>query len=405
MSLNHSPKIVTDGLVFAYDTENKKSYKGPPIQNKISQITPRTQSGTGHDFIGGSEVVDIPSIGRTLVKTCQIQNNYSAVSTWCCPSPFFYGNVTVSGSTVYTYAIVYKVESNYTNANYMYRYEYNGGTYVLEQGLHNEGYRIHLGNGWYWAWRTFTTNTATTVLNSMASFYYRYSASYDKMSVANVLLVEGDYSGLHPKYWPAVNSTRSNTQAVLDLTGNNTITANSLTYNSDGSFEFNGTSDYATFGNSTAIASIGGTSNITVESWVKYDTYVGNGQSYSVVTHKGSPWTWLLENPSNKGRIRFTIGGVDTNCPDTSVHPLNTWIHWIGTYDGSNMKFYANGVLKNTVAATGTLGSNSTAATIGQYSGAYRLDGQISIVKVYNKALTAAEVQQNFNAHRGRYGI
>ena len=51
MSLNHSPKIVTDGLVFAYDTENKKSYKGPPIQNKISQITPRTQSGTGHDFI------------------------------------------------------------------------------------------------------------------------------------------------------------------------------------------------------------------------------------------------------------------------------------------------------------------------------------------------------------------
>lgn len=402
MSLNHSPKIVTDGLVFAYDTENKKSYKGPPIQNKISQITPRTQSGTGHDFIGGSEVVDIPSIGRTLVKTCQIQNNYSAVSTWCCPSPFFYGNVTVSGSTVYTYAIVYKVESNYTNANYMYRYEYNGGTYVLEQGLHNEGYRIHLGNGWYWAWRTFTTNTATTVLNSMASFYYRYSASYDKMSVANVLLVEGDYSGLHPKYWPAVNSTRSNTQAVLDLTGNNTITANSLTYNSDGSFEFGSSgSNYVSIPSTV----LNGLTSWTIDFWLQRDTT--NSIDSFLTCGSGNNFLWYFAS----NRV------YHENTASTSVaFSVTNGVPFKFTATGSagSISVYKNGVLVGTMSNTTTITVGSNIGIIlGQemdsQSGTFDVNqafkGKIYSTKFYNKALTAAEVQQNFNAHRGRYGI
>ena len=402
MSLNHSPKIVTDGLVFAYDTENKKSYKGPPIQNKISQITPLTQSGTGHDFIGGSEVVDIPSIGRTLVKTCQIQNNYSAVSTWCCPSPFLYGNVTVSGSTLYTYAIVYKVESNYTNANYMYRYEYNGGTYVLEQGLHNEGYRIHLGNGWYWAWRTFTTNTATTVLNSMASFYYRYSASYDKMSVANVLLVEGDYSGLHPKYWPAVNSTRSNTQAVLDLTGNNTITANSLTYNSDGSFGFNGTNSVVTSPSITLNLNAG----VSMEMIFRSTDIQSRSQGY--MSFSPGP-QYVNFYSAGTGALRWetwqnagSVGGAFYG-PTNLVN--NTWYHAVGTYssDGAS-RLYINGIQVGsaTYAAT-SYGSLTSTIRIGEYAG--HLSGSISTSKIYNRALSAAEVQQNFNALRGRYGI
>tara|TARA_R110000796_G_scaffold7093_3_gene24762 strand:+ start:53 stop:391 length:339 start_codon:yes stop_codon:yes gene_type:complete len=112
-----------------------------------------------------------------------------------------------------------------------------------------------------------------------------------------------------------------------------------------------------------------------------------------------------MENPGNKGRIRFIIGGSDVNCTDTDTHPLNTWMHWVGLYDGTNMRFYRNGVLKNTVAATGTLASNSLAATVGQYNSSYRMNGQVSIVKIYNRALSASEVAQNFNALRGRYGI
>ena len=206
---------------------------------------------------------------------------------------------------------------------------------------------------------------------------------------------------------PFVAGTRSNTQALADQTNNNTITLDSVTYNADGSFEFDGINNYASFGNASALNSIGGTSAITVEAWVYYDTYLGNNgaQSYSVVTHKGYPWTWLMENPGNTGRIRFVIGGSDVACPDTETHPLSTWMQWVGTYDGSNMKFYRNGVLKRTTAATGVLGSNNGSAIIGEYAGSYRINGKINAIRIYNKALTEEQVLQNFNALRGRFGI
>jgi hypothetical protein len=41
----------------------------------------------------------------------------------------------------------------------------------------------------------------------------------------------------------------------------------------------------------------------------------------------------------------------------------------------------------------------------GAYSGAYFAQGQIPVVKIYNRTLSASEVTQNFNAYRGRYGL
>ena len=75
MALFHNPQIATSGLVFAYDRANRKSYQGPPIQNRITSISPMTTSGTGYSFVGGSEYSDIPTIGPTLVQYSNIQNN------------------------------------------------------------------------------------------------------------------------------------------------------------------------------------------------------------------------------------------------------------------------------------------------------------------------------------------
>ena len=81
------------------------------------------------------------------------------------------------------------------------------------------------------------------------------------------------------------------------------------------------------------------------------------------------------------------------------------WHHVIYTYDGSQTKFYLDGTLEQTVNKTGSLNNGSAAAlTIGD-GDAYVFGGDISLVRVYNKALSAAEVAQNFNALRGRYGI
>ncbi len=174
----------------------------------------------------------------------------------------------------------------------------------------------------------------------------------------------------------------------------------------NGFFIFDGTDDYIDCGNDSSLSAIGGNSNVTASAWVYYTAYGGGGQGYSVITVKGFPWTWLMENEFNRFTFRISAGGADVNVVDTSAHLLNTWYNVVGTYDGSNMRIYVNAILKNTRAQTGTLGTNTITAKIGTYQGTnYNLNGRISQVQIYNRALTEQEILQNFNATRFRYGI
>lgn len=403
MSLRNSPKIVTNGLVFAYDAENPKSYKGPTLTNLLSStISPYTTSGTGYDFIGGSEEVYIPTIGRTTATFCKIQNNYSAVSTWCCPAPFgFGGGYAVSPSTLYTYLILYKVNSGYTNANYMYRYEYNSGSYVTESGVHSEARRVHLGDGWYYAWGTFTTNASTNTLSSCAAFYYRYSTSYDKMWVAKTCIVQGDYSGMHPRYWPNGGTTRSNTQALVDLTGNNTITANSLTYNSDGSFSFSSAvSNYLSIPvNST----LNMPSTFTLEAWVNPISVTDDRAI--IILGQGS---YYLTIDSGLKLSVYCYGKSPSGYhTDPTALISGQWCQICAVWDSTQVNLYVNGSIRTSVATTGTPNSVTTQVIMGsEGNGSTRkLNGSIAATKIYSRALTSDEVKQNFNALRGRYGI
>ena len=86
----------------------------------------------------------------------------------------------------------------------------------------------------------------------------------------------------------------------------------------------------------------------------------------------------------------------------------NQWNNVVATWDGTNKRIYVNGVLRATSATlTGPVTQNTTgAAFIGIYGGGgYPFNGRIAQTQIYNRALTAAEIQQNFNATRSRYSI
>jgi hypothetical protein len=401
MSILHSPNIITNGLVLAYDMNNRKSYTGPPLQNRLSSISATSASGTGYVITNGTEVVDIPTLGPTTVTFSLLQNTGES---WCCVNQFNYGSASVSGSTLYTYFILYKIDSGYTGSNFMYRYEYNGGTYVTEAGVHDTSKRIYLGDGWYYAWNTFTTQPTTSTLNGCASFNYQYSSFFDKMSVAKVAIVQGDYSGMHPKYWPALGTTVANTESIKDVTNNNIITANSLTYANNGTFSFNGSSSYLScppgFSNFTA--------GITLSAWVYYSSSDG-GWTRIFDFGNGNPSdNFLFCRYSTTNNLFWGIypGSASVYVTGGNI-TFNGWAMYTATADGSNMKIYVNGVLAATLA-TSQLPTNITRNN--NYIGKSNwpdpyLNGNISVGQIYNKALTEAEVQQNFNALRGRYGL
>jgi hypothetical protein len=403
MGLAHSPRITTDGLIFALDSGNDKSYKGPAIQNFLNQINNNNSSGAGKSITSGTENVFIPQLGTQTVKFSSIQNNYPAVSADCCPSPFTFSlGFNVTPSTLYTYGIVYKVESGYTNSNYMYRYEYtaSGGTYVAEGGVHNASNRIHLGDGWYWAWGTFTTQATTNYIGYCGAFYYRYSTTADKLYVAKVLLTAGNFTALHPRYWPDFNTTRSNTNVLYGLTNSSTITASSLTYASDGSYSFDGSTNYITTPN-TGFAH--GTSNFTYNCWVKFSSKPGLG----TIFENGS-WTNCL-------LLRFETNGITVYSMAsyygkfTFDPTLNVWYNLTFVRSGNTINFYINGVFSSSLSFGTNLNIVPSPSNMyigmSQHSAGQCFAGKIDIAQVYTKDLTASEIQQNFNALRGRFGI
>ena len=103
---------------------------------------------------------------------------------------------------------------------------------------------------------------------------------------------------------------------------------------------------------------------------------------------------------------------IYTTGESSEILSLNTWYQLIGVRNGGALQTYLNGVLKQNVSPVGFSSSsvinnvagrnlriNLSAANI-SYTNADN-----AVLRIYNKALTASEVLQNFNATRGRFGI
>jgi hypothetical protein len=191
----------------------------------------------------------------------------------------------------------------------------------------------------------------------------------------------------------------------LSGNGNNGTLTNGPTYSSanGGFFQFV-TDDFARIANNTALD----TQTPTVEVWVKTNATTQNGFWFEKGT-VNSQYSLFQEGTGIQWRMN--IGGV-TNLTTTTATYINTsnWYQVVGTYTSGSRRLYINGVLVNSDTQTGTIATNSGGMSIGVYGGfsgdrGYYYNGNLSSCKVYNRALTASEIQQNFNALRSRYGL
>ena len=191
-----------------------------------------------------------------------------------------------------------------------------------------------------------------------------------------------------------------------DLSGNgyNGTLTNEPTYSSDngGYFSFDGTNDYVTT-NLTR-----DNNDFTYAAWFQYAS--GTGERDIIDTFEATSSEWTRLNVLN-GKHAFHI---DNNSSKTILQgsdvQTNVWYYQAGTYDSSNgaMKLYVNGELNasTTHSQTGTISGLSN-LRIGAIATAQNelFNGKIARVTTYSRTLSASEIQQNFNALRGRFGI
>lgn len=109
--------------------------------------------------------------------------------------------------------------------------------------------------------------------------------------------------------------------------------------------------------------------------------------------------------PYRMWAIVYNSAGNQHQIYGTTQTLNNVWYYYVMTHDGTTVSLYLNGNLEASQPVDGFLQTNSV-LTLGLERGAYwPLEGDISCAHLYNKALSPVEIKQNFEAHRGRYGI
>ena len=82
-----------------------------------------------------------------------------------------------------------------------------------------------------------------------------------------------------------------------------------------------------------------------------------------------------------------------------NAHPYGPWYHLAGVYDGSTVQIYVNGVLESSLSFSGPILQTSQPLCIGRYGAVGEaLNGLIDDLRLYNRALSATEIQTLFNA-------
>jgi hypothetical protein len=197
----------------------------------------------------------------------------------------------------------------------------------------------------------------------------------------------------------------------LSASGNNGTLTNGPIYSSanGGSIVFDGVDDYilGTIPSST----FSGAHSIGCWFYRKTVTQWSGLFSNNVGTNSAAILTFI-DNTNIIGTNQAGVNGAYVGI-DLGTH-LNKWIYCVMTVNGStngstvNVYAYKDGSL---LTATGslywTLSSGSSYYVGRHYQGSAALihDGNIPQVSIYNRALTAAEISQNYNALKGRYGL
>jgi hypothetical protein len=458
MAISRGPKIVTNGLVLALDASDNNSFAAIDLPIKdglvlwldaaddsafsyssgtvVSQW--RDKSGL-NNHVGQSTVGSQPN--RNVVK-----NSRKSIYFDGGDSLFNAGDVFPSNTTDYTkIAVVYQTSTS-NSGNVISSKTNNSGTNYAHAFYFDSSTAIRL---WHSSQFVSSANDLTlntlgivsgTYINSsgLGSLYVNGTASGTGTAgnrnivrdiqigavvdssffigeICEVLVFSRVLSATELKQvhtylgqkWNISNTDRS----IVDISGNNNAgsfggaagsqtVANMPVYDfyNKGSLKFDG-GDYVL--TSIPVLPSPHTSPFTLESFccpstvsVAYQTVLGTMNSFSQIGFVNNTFA-AGRNGGGGGFLRNSLAAVFAN----------TWYHICMTYDGTNASFYLNGSFLST-QTIGTNGINNGVSLLGSYTSSApseTFNGTIGSARIYNRALTATEVLQNYNAQKSKY--
>jgi len=188
-----------------------------------------------------------------------------------------------------------------------------------------------------------------------------------------------------------------------DLSGNNNngTLVNGVGYSASngGALSFDGVDDAISLSNITP------TSGASFSAWIYIN---GSNSNYGTIFANWSDvgggkayWIGTLNNQSTTIQVYFNGSFII----DITSLPLNTWMLLTISHTGSICKGYINAIERFSLSSTLTTSTNNTSIGYDITRTNYPFKGNITQASIYNRALSASEILQNYNANKGRFSL
>jgi hypothetical protein len=395
MGIARGTNIVRDGLIYGYDSgyglDNFKPtrfYKGKPAVNILTSgdnfSNWNKTKNSGSDPTVTSDVAPGP-FENTLADRLFLPNDGSY--------PRLYQYFTPASTATHTFSVWLKAQS--------------AGQGVFVGAFRNSP----------WALPSYTTFTITgewvnytLAINPLdTSSHQIYIGSHDSHK-GKEFLIYGAQLETGSSRSTFVDGTRSATGSLIDLKRTTNIDASYISFSSTGQPDFDGTDDYIPLASNLQNADSAG-------SWefvVNFDQCHNDDTSTyrQIYIQESSVWIAQyydkigIDIAKDNGSWFDSNGGVATG---SQIGPVvkDTWYHGVFTFNQGVIKGYLNGVLgfTTTVSGMSSMRNGSNTRNIGRRSNNQHLDGELPVLKLYDKALSQAEVTQNYKAYKNRFNI
>jgi len=455
MGISAGPKITTDGLVLHIDSSNTKSYSGSGItiynmvtggiagtlvNGPVSDVAYKKTfilDGTNDNIqmqlpsgiVTGSQIsislwAKWKSTGTTTATIQTLVDNQYQVAD---NIGFFIQDRPDLGSVlewttqpnnainrrVYSTQIVgdgswhHIVGTNDGTYSRLYVDGYETGTAKTSAGIATTQDMLCIGN---WAY----VYSSPRYLNGSVSNFKVYNRALSSTEILN------DYFSTKNRFFPNENIVRNglvlnidasksnsypgagNTIYDLSGSGNTGTFVNGPTFSTSngGSLFFDNVNDYISFGTASSVKP----TQLTLACFFKINAI--NAPNVIVGKENGFSGAASYALVVQNGKLNFRIESGGIQDASYTFSNTSTYNYAVGTYDGSTMKLYLNGSLVGTATTSvSIIYSDSYPLLMGYYANAFATNMSIGSLKLYNRALSATEIQQNFNAMRERYNL
>ena len=388
------PDIIMDGLVFGYDTNYGVANNSTATRYYPGE--PTTNLANPYYYIAGS----MSGVNITYVGLEDGWSKYSMSGTFSggtYPYIMYLFGVSFTGGTQFSTQVQIK-----TNVEYKFNYFGANGISYVNQPMDNGGINSStvLSDGSKLLQRQGFAYTSTT---NQPGYLWTNPVNNTTFNSATDFVYFKDFQIEQKAHCtPYTATSRSNTASLIDLENTIPIDLSAISFDSTAQPDFDGVDDDIDGFDFNLEAMV----DSTLEAFIYMDDLGGTHSSYSIfggvatgtrhgyheIRNSGSGWKMTYWTSSNGWRYANTALSA------------GQYYHVVWVWRGLNLSWYLNGVADGTYTFSTFSPYSLGFSHIGSFNSTERfMNGKIPVAKIYQKALTAAEVKQNYDAQKNRF--